>query len=151
VYKNYFLNLTLKDNNDKVLSTNFYWLSRKKDVPLYIGTNRIYTPILFFADYKNLQNLAPAKLQIRVIGGYCQGECTLKIKLENKSDKIAFMIRLRLLNGETNDEVLPVIWEDNFISLVPWEKRTIKATFNKTGLGDFEPIVEAKGWNTGNK
>ena len=48
------------------------------------------------------------------------------------------------MNG---DEILPVIWEDNYISLLPGERREITATYRAIELGASKPAVKVSGWN----
>ena len=67
--------------------------------------------------------------------------------LENPSPSLAFFIRLKVNKGAGGDEILPVIWEDNYLSLLPGEKREITATYRTSALGAAEAAVEVKGWN----
>jgi exo-1,4-beta-D-glucosaminidase len=41
-----------------------------------------------------------------------------------------------------------VLWQDNYVSLLPGEKREITASYNAGELGNTSPYVEVKGWNT---
>jgi exo-1,4-beta-D-glucosaminidase len=54
-------------------------------------------------------------------------------------------VRLKLNKG--TEEILPVLWQDNYISLLPGEKREITATYRAAELGAAKPTVEVKGWN----
>jgi exo-1,4-beta-D-glucosaminidase len=45
-------------------------------------------------------------------------------------------------------EILPVLWQDNYVTLLPGEKREISATYAAGNLGATKPVVEVKGWNT---
>jgi exo-1,4-beta-D-glucosaminidase len=47
-------------------------------------------------------------------------------------------------NGE---EILPVLWQDNYISLLPGQKREITATYRASELGAAKASVEVSGWN----
>ena len=46
----------------------------------------------------------------------------------------------------TDDEVLPVLWQDNYFSLLPGESRQVTATYHASDLRTT-PIVEVEGWN----
>jgi len=48
---------------------------------------------------------------------------------------------------DSMQEVLPVLWEDNYFSLLPGEKREVAATYRKASLGRGTPAVEVEGWN----
>ena len=47
------------------------------------------------------------------------------VTLENPSKSLAFFVRLKVDKGAKGEEILPVVWEDNYISLLPGEKREI--------------------------
>jgi exo-1,4-beta-D-glucosaminidase len=53
--------------------------------------------------------------------------------------------KIKILKG--GEEILPVLWEDNYISLMPAEKREITATYRASDLGTAKPGVEVSGWN----
>jgi len=67
----------------------------------------------------------------------------LKIPARN----LAFFVRLKLNKGANGEEVLPVVWEDNYISLLPGEKREVTATYRTEELGGTKPAVEVSGVN----
>jgi len=70
------------------------------------------------------------------------------VTIENPSKNLAFFVRLKVDKGKGGDEILPVLWEDNYVSLLPGEKREITATYRASGLGAAQPSIEVKGWNT---
>jgi exo-1,4-beta-D-glucosaminidase len=69
------------------------------------------------------------------------------VTLENPMKDLAFFVRLKVDKGKGGEEILPVLWQDNYISLLPGEKREITATYRATELGRTSPYVEVKGWN----
>jgi hypothetical protein len=56
---------------------------------------------------------------------------------------VAFFIHLRAVKAGTDEEIVPVFWNDNFVSLMPGEART----FTAGGLGDAALEVKLAGWN----
>jgi len=42
---------------------------------------------------------------------------------------------------------VPVFWDDNYISLLPGEERSISATFDSSDLNGKEPALEVAGYN----
>jgi exo-1,4-beta-D-glucosaminidase len=42
---------------------------------------------------------------------------------------------------------VPVLWDDNYISLVPGESRVVKARFSDQALNGEKPVFRYKGWN----
>jgi exo-1,4-beta-D-glucosaminidase len=56
-------------------------------------------------------------------------------------------VRLKVSKGSGGDEILPVFWQDNYVSLLPGEKREITASYRTSGLGGSKPEVQVTGWN----
>ena len=67
--------------------------------------------------------------------------------LENPSKSLAFFVRMKVNKSKGGDEILPVIWQDNYISLLPGEKREVTASYRARELGTAQPAVEVSGWN----
>jgi hypothetical protein len=74
-------------------------------------------------------------------------ETAARVTLENTSSGLAFLIRLRLLKGKDGAEVLPVFFDDNYISLLPSEKREITVHVRKSELGAAKPVLAVDGFN----
>ena len=64
----------------------------------------------------------------------------------NPAKSLAFFVRLKV-NQDGGEEILPVIWEDNYFSLLPGESRAISATYAAEPLHGTNPVVELQGWN----
>jgi beta-mannosidase len=47
----------------------------------------------------------------------------------------------------TNERVLPVYYDDNYVSLLPGESKTIKVEAALKNLGGAKPLVMVDGWN----
>jgi len=74
-------------------------------------------------------------------------EATTHVALENPSKTLAFFIRLKIDKGSGGAEILPVLWEDDYFSLLPGEKREVSASYRVSDLGVAKPVVEVSGWN----
>jgi len=56
-------------------------------------------------------------------------------------------VRLKVTRGPQGEEILPVRWRDNYLSLWPGEKREVSATYRARDLKQARPRVELSGWN----
>jgi len=56
-------------------------------------------------------------------------------------------VKLKVKRGPKGEEILPVVWQDNYISLLPGEKRELTATYRTSDLGTAKADVEVTGWN----
>jgi len=141
----YFLSLKVEDSSGKLVGSNFYWLSSKQETLDWEKSNWYTTPTANFADYTALAQLPKVKLKITDHTERKAGEAVTHVMLENPSKSLAFFVRLKLNKG--NEEILPVVWQDNYISLLPGEKREITATYPAADLGNAKPAVQVRGWN----
>ena len=140
-----FLKLNLTDAKGAVLSSNFYWLPPRLSVMDWAKTTYVSTPLTAPAEMKDLANLPLA--DVRIVRGCNFGPDTrsLRLVLQNGSKTVAFQIHARAVNHGTEDEIVPVFWNDNYVSLLPGESTTLEATYS----ADLPKRVEVNmdGWN----
>ncbi len=144
----YFLKLVLSDGNRKVVGSNFYWLSTSPDLIDWKKSNWYFTPSLSSANYTTLTRLPKVHLLVSTMTRREGTQNVTRVTLRNPSDTLAFGIRLKLDAGAHGTEILPVVWQDNYIFLLPHERREVSATYATDSLGSAKPTVEAIGLNT---
>jgi exo-1,4-beta-D-glucosaminidase len=141
----YFLSLRLREASGKELGGNFYWLSTKPDVLDYqakVEPWEYYTPSKEYADLTMLNHLPPARIDVAYRVGTSGRKAT--VELTNRSGRIAFFLELLLTEEHTGERVVPVFWQDNYVSLLPNETRTVAVTFPaRTQM----PLLTVRGWN----
>jgi exo-1,4-beta-D-glucosaminidase len=143
----YFVVLRLEDSTGKVVGSNFYWLSTKPETLDWAKTNWWMTPTASYADYTALSQLPKVKLRFSERTEREGERAVTHVTIENPSKSLAFFVRLKVDKGAKGEEILPVVWEDNYISLLPGEKREVNATYRTVELGTAKPAVEISGWN----
>ncbi len=143
----YFLRLDLTDPSGKTASTNFYWLSTKPEELDWDRSTWYYTPTKSFADFTALERLPKAELNIASASDARGADRITRVTIENPSRHLAFAIRLKVNRASEGEEILPVLWDDNYFSLLPGEKREVAATYRAKDLGKAQPVVEVEAWN----
>jgi exo-1,4-beta-D-glucosaminidase len=143
----YFLDLKLKNGDGKVVGDNFYWLSLKEDTLDEKGGTWFYTPMKEFADFTGLMDLPKVTLDVQHKFETMDSEQLAHVTLKNPTDKIAFFIELKVIGDRTGRSVLPIFWEDNYISLLPGEIKTISGRFSSNDTGGETPGFVFFGWN----
>lgn len=143
----YFLDIRVFDADGKQVGSNFYWLSSKPETLDWPKSNWWTTPTKSFADFTSLAQLPKVKLKISASSAREGEQSTTHVVVENPSTSVAFFLRLKLTQGPGGDEVLPVVWQDNYISLLPGEKQDLSATYRTADLGAAPAHVEVRGWN----
>ena len=143
----YFLNLLLFSADGHLISRNFYWLSTKPDTLDFSKSEWYYTPQTAFADFTALQDLPKATLNTSMDLSGAPDGTSAQITLENSGKGLALLVRLRLLKGKDGAEVLPVFWDDNYLSLLPGEKRVVRVHVRKADLDGAKPVLAVDGFN----
>jgi len=143
----YFLVLRLEDSTGKQVGSNLYWLSTKPEVIDWAKSTWWMTPTAQFADFTAISQMPKVKLKVTEHTERKSEESITHVTIENPSKNLAFFIRLKVDKGSKGEEILPVIWEDNYISLLPGEKREVTASYRSSELGTAKPSVEVSGWN----
>jgi exo-1,4-beta-D-glucosaminidase len=67
--------------------------------------------------------------------------------LHNSSDHLAFQVHLAIRDSHSEEEILPVLWEDNYVSLMPDESKAIAARFLKIKALKRDATLVIDGWN----
>jgi len=142
----YFLVLTVDDASGKRVSSNLYWLSTKPETLDWEKSTWYYTPTRSFADFTALNSLPKVRLEHSSESQREGDKVRTQVTVKNPSKNIAFFVRLKA-NGANGEEVLPVLWEDNYFSLLPGEERKITATHAASDVGSGKVSVAVEGWN----
>ena len=121
-----FVRLTLIEGGGAVLAENFYWHAAQK------------------SGYRKLNGMTETPLACLAVLKTERGAARVEVELTNYSEGVALAAQVVLGDAATGGRVLPVYASDNYISLVPGERRRIdiEAPGPIRGMN-----VEVKGWN----
>jgi exo-1,4-beta-D-glucosaminidase len=128
----YFLSLKLEDENNKLLSSNFYWLSTTYDT---------------LAQYTGLEDLPTSRVNASAKYSSNGKNSLFAVTITNPTDKLAFFINPQILKGIHGDELLPSYWDAKYFSLLPNETREISVRFDNKDLEGRDPYLMVEGWN----
>lgn len=143
----YFLRLELSNAEGKVESINWYWLSGKKDELNWAKSKWYYTPQSSFADFTALRDLPKTTLDVHHVTSKTETHTIHKITVTNTGKSVAFFVHLRALKEKGGDDVLPVIFSDNYLLLAPGETRVIDCSYENKDAGKSTPYILVEGWN----
>jgi exo-1,4-beta-D-glucosaminidase len=141
----YFLDMRLIEKDGTQIASNFYWLSTQSDLLDYeakIDPWEYYTPSKQYADFTLLNSLSPTTVKIR--REMQTDNNRLTVELENIGASIAFAVKFDIIDDKTGEAIVPIFWQDNYIALMPGERRTINAELNKDSLNIK---IDVQGWN----
>ncbi|MFA7584257.1 MAG: glycoside hydrolase family 2 TIM barrel-domain containing protein, partial [Proteiniphilum sp.] len=108
----HFVRLELNDAAGRLISENFYWRN---------GVNEL--------DYRDLNRLPGADISIRHVTSNVNNKKDnqeiIFLEIKNNSHTVAFGNRFRLVDSVTGERILPVIMNDNYLTLMPGEMKQI--------------------------
>jgi exo-1,4-beta-D-glucosaminidase len=143
----YFVKLSLKNGRGHEVSSNFYWLpvSLSKIDWDKASRDTDHAPIAAYEDLTALKSLPRIRLQVKAkLSG--AGDAA-QVMLHNPSTKLAFQAHLGIRNPGSEDEVLPVLWEDNYVTLLPGESRMLTARYLTKHIIRQGAKLLVDGWN----
>ena len=147
----WFLDLRVYDENNLEVDNSIYWLSLKEDVLDYEASKELvwpyYTPSKEYGDFTALDKLAQVELEYDYMFEKDDEYGKIQLTVTNPSDVIAFFLFLDVVDEDKNEPILPVYWDDNYISLLPGEDRTYNAYYFLADSDGTSPIIKIKGWN----
>lgn len=145
-----FLRLTLSDEAGRVISTNFYWLPRESSTfdwsQEQAKAHPYYTAVQSYEDLTQLNGLPPARLEATAVAHPGSEGGKVAVTVKNTSGNLAFQTHLAVVDRTTGAEILPVLWEDNYLALMPGETRTLVARYD-TSADISQATLKIDGWN----
>jgi exo-1,4-beta-D-glucosaminidase len=155
----YFVELIMKQHG-VAIDRNVYWHSTQKDLVDWRATiGNPQATMKQYADMQALQSLpramvtATASTQPPAGPG---GNAVTRITITNTSTTptVGFFLRADVRRGKVDgtvlpgdNEVLPITWSDNDITLWPGESETVTATYDPARLHGATPVVSVFGSN----
>ena len=133
------------------MANTTYWLSTQPDnitVVDYLHSNFYRTPVSTYANYTQLQYLPEINVTTEVTVEKATDTTTYQVLIENPNNAIAFFVRLRFVDSNNNDlDILPVLWDDNYFTLLAYERRVINAIFSDSNLENTSPQLVVEVFN----
>ena len=126
--KTHFIRLTLS-RGDAVLSSNDYWHGAGAE------------------DYTGLRTLGPARVESKTETTHSGSKWTLKTTIRNTSSVPALMIRVKAVGEKSGELIAPALFDDNYIALMPGERKTIHAELEDADTRGERPRAIVIGFN----
>jgi exo-1,4-beta-D-glucosaminidase len=74
-------------------------------------------------------------------------ESRVAITLTNPSGQVAFFLRVEVTKGPDGEEVLPITYEDNYVTVFSKESQTLWAKFRTSDLEGAQAHLRVEGYN----
>ncbi len=126
--RTHFIRLELRREN-VILSSNFYLHG------------------LAEGDYEGIRDLATARVAARTLIVRDGAAWKITAELHNLSKTPALMVRVKAVRSKSGDLIVPALYNDNYIALMPGEKRTISISLADADTRGEKPGVRVEGYN----
>jgi hypothetical protein len=118
----HFLRLTLARGSETI-STNFYLRGLEE------------------GNYRAIRQLPKPQVQAATTAERQGDHWQLTTQLHNSTAWPALMVRLKAVRETSGDRILPAIYSDNYIALMPGEGRTIVTEVNEADARGEKPAI----------
>jgi exo-1,4-beta-D-glucosaminidase len=143
----WFLLLKLERKDGTVESEQCHWLSTQRDICNYAASDWHFTPCFQHADLSGTRELPQTQIDTTWSIGTREGSAEVNVHLHNSGERLAFFMELALINPETDRSLLPIHWDDNYLTLAPGARRTITARVHPSLLQGVRPTLRLQGMN----
>ncbi|MGB6973915.1 MAG: discoidin domain-containing protein [Terracidiphilus sp.] len=126
--RTHFIRLTLS-RGGAILSSNFYLRG------------------LVQGDYQGIRDLPPAKVKVKTRIHRRGDTWFLNAELHNVSRAPALMVRVKAVRKTSGDLILPALYSDNYIALMPGEHRTIQVQLLDEDTRGERPRIRVEGYH----
>lgn len=143
----YFIELDLASSDGKPVSRNVYWLSTQADKLDWDHSNWYLTPLTQYADFTALKSLPAATSDVCATTRHEGSEdvTTVTLSVPASSRSVALFQHVSIRHGAHGDLALPIVWNDNDVTLWPGESIVLTARYASQGTAT--PVIEVSGWN----
>jgi exo-1,4-beta-D-glucosaminidase len=142
----------LMDAADEVLAENVYWeSSTDDDLGGTKNDKQFSTNLATWADMSALNTMPRGDVNVSAEVSESNSATRVAITLANSTNHVAFFLRAEVTHGADGEEILPITYDDNYITVFPHETRTVVATFDSSLLNGQTPGLGVEGYNVGKK
>jgi hypothetical protein len=110
-------------------------------------SSNIYLRGLDNEDYRAIRDLSKVKLEATTRAEQKGDLWLLTTELKNSSQVPAIMTRLKVIREKTGDRILPAIYSDNYITLLPGDSQTITTEVKQADTRGEKPAIVLSGFN----
>jgi len=144
----FFVRCQLRDRNGQALADNVYWDSNSEDVLGPPDKEKAFdSSQIAWADLTPLNNMKPATVAATAQSSESDGWITARVLLRNQSSVPAFFVRAEITNSGDADEILPVTWSDNYVTIFGGESMMLEARFRRSDAGHGGMVLRVGGHN----
>jgi exo-1,4-beta-D-glucosaminidase len=143
----YFVRCQLFDGTGRPLEENVYWQSTRDDDLGPASNDKAFDlEQASWADMTALNAMPHVPIEVTATQTIADGESDVAILLRNPTHKVAFFERVEITSTRGSDEILPIEYDDNYVTVFPGE---VVAIHGKVPRSAGSPAwIKLAGYNT---
>jgi hypothetical protein len=126
----HFIRLELSRGTE-VVSENFYWRGLEE------------------GNFQQLRDLPKVDLAAVTTVVESPEGWRLSTEIANSSSTPALMVRVKVVRAATGDRILPALYSDNYVAVMPGERRIVTTDVRRADARGERPRIVVEGFNTG--
>jgi exo-1,4-beta-D-glucosaminidase len=140
----FFVRCQLLASDGKLLAENVYWQSQKDDD---VGDHDSAFGLkpASWADMTSLNTMPQVPLELSAKRSSPAGENRITIRLHNPSEHIAFFERASITDAKDGDELLPIEYDNNYVTVFPGETVEVRGVLPQSARAAW---VRLDGYDT---
>ncbi|HME49474.1 MAG TPA: glycoside hydrolase [Mycobacterium sp.] len=143
----FFVRAELLDTTGKVVAENVYWQSqRPDDVGDPENDQAFDLQQVSWADMTPVNYMPPVPLDVTAQQTFDDDNSGVVIRLHNPTAHIAFFERAEITSTPDGDEILPIQYDDNYVTVFPGETVQVRGVLPTAGQS--ANWVRVSGYNT---
>jgi len=144
----FFVRCQLKNGEGRLLADNIYWQSTTDDdLGPVENDDGFKLKQSSWADLTSLNHMPAADVEMSGSLEQTQGWVVATVILKNRSKTPAFFMRAEVIGGSSGDEILPIVWDNNYVTLFAGESKKLQARYKVTDAPASPPFLRLQGHN----
>ena len=145
----YFIRCELMDAGGTTLVDNVYWQSTTDDdLGEPANDSAFDLKQASWADLTALNQMPKVALEVSGVVQSDEEQSKVEITLHNPTAHIAFFERAEVTGEKDGLEILPIVYDDNYVTVFPGETVRIHGSFHRQDAKPARPWVRVEGENT---
>ena len=142
----HFVRLTLSEAGGTVSENTYMRSLTTYNVPGF-SRGPFHIPDYPAFDFRAIRSLPKASLRSATRAERQGSRWVLWTELENTSRTPALLVRLKAVREGSGDRILPALYDDNYVTLMPGEKRRMRTELDEADTRGERPAIAVEGFN----
>ncbi len=115
-----------------------------------VASSNFYLRGVVEGDYQGIRDMPKAEVKAKTHITRHGSQWQITTELHNVSANPALLVRAKAVREKTGDPILPALYDDNYVALMPGEQKIIHIQFENVDTRGERPRLVLKGYNLSN-